>query len=47
MANMTDTRNDPRKSWIEPQVAELEIPQTAVLPGRGGDGGAFVDCTRS
>lgn len=47
MANMTNTRNDPRKSWIEPEVADLELQETAATPGRGGDGSLFPDCTRS
>jgi len=47
MANTIDTRNDPRKSWIEPEVADLELLETAGAPGRGGEASMFVDCTRS
>lgn len=36
-----------RRAWVQPEVAELKVAETAFFPGRGGDGGRFVDCTRS
>ena len=47
MANVIDSRNDPRQSWIEPEVGDLDLPETAGTPGRGADASMFVDCTRS
>lgn len=47
---MTDIKNSadqPRREWVEPQVSELAVEETQGFPGRGGDGGRFVDCTRS
>lgn len=41
--NVADTRLD----WVDPVVTTLELGDTAGLPRRGGDRGAFVDCTRS
>jgi hypothetical protein len=36
-----------QREWIEPEISELAVPETAGFPGIGGDGGAFFDCTRS
>lgn len=36
-----------RREWVEPDVSELTVSETSVFPARGGDGGRFVDCTRS
>jgi len=36
-----------RREWVEPDVSELAVSETSGFPGRGGDGGRFVDCTRS
>lgn len=47
MANVTDTRNDQLKTWIDPEVSELNLPETAVNPGRGGQPSRYPDCTRS
>ncbi|WP_169542609.1 hypothetical protein [Sphingomonas baiyangensis] len=33
--------------WIEPEVVELSVSETQGFPGRGGDGGRFIDCTLS
>jgi hypothetical protein len=33
--------------WVEPEVVELSVAETAGFPGRGADGGRFVDCTLS
>lgn len=35
------------RSWVEPEISVLAIEETAGFPGRGFDGGRFVDCTRS
>lgn len=35
------------REWVEPEVAELNVMETQVFPGRGADGGRFVDCTLS
>ncbi len=47
MANLIDKRDNSRATWIEPEVGDLDIPETALFPNRGGDGGRSVDCTRS
>ncbi len=48
MAHTIDSRDSLRQTWLEPEVAELDLPQTATLQGRGGDGGVvFPDCTLS
>lgn len=38
-----------RKTWIEPEVAELEIDETRAFPNVGADvgGNPFPDCQRS
>lgn len=38
-----------RASWIEPEIAVLEVEGTHALPQRGADigGNAFPDCQRS
>lgn len=36
-----------RKTWIAPEIVELNVSETEVFPNRGADGGRFVDCTRS
>lgn len=36
-----------RREWIEPDVTELTVSETAGFPRRGGDGGRNPDCTRS
>lgn len=35
------------REWVEPEVVELSVAETAGFPGRGQDGGRFVDCTLS
>lgn len=37
----------PLRAWVEPDVSELAVMDTAFFPNRGGDGGRFIDCTRS
>lgn len=44
---MTDAANTQKDSWIEPEIQTLDVSETAGFPNRGGDGGRFVDCTRS
>lgn len=47
---MTDQKTpaDPSKrEWVELEISELAVEETMGFPGRGGDGGRFVDCTRS
>ncbi|MEI9991666.1 MAG: hypothetical protein WDM86_16685 [Rhizomicrobium sp.] len=39
-------RTDNRLAWIEPKVEQLDVGETAMLPGTGADGGAG-DNTRS
>lgn len=36
-----------RRDWVEPDVSELPVEDTAGFPGRGGDGGRNIDCTLS
>ena len=36
-----------KREWIEPEVAELPVPETAGFPGVGTDGGTHADCTLS
>jgi hypothetical protein len=36
-----------RRDWVEPEVSELPVEDTAGFPARGSDGGRFFDCTRS
>jgi hypothetical protein len=33
--------------WIEPALLDLDIAETANLPGIGSDGNIHADCTRS
>jgi hypothetical protein len=33
--------------WIEPEISTLDIDETQLFPGTGGDGSPFPDCTRS
>jgi len=44
---MTDAANTQKDAWIEPEIQTLDVAETAGAPNRGGDGGRFVDCTRS
>jgi hypothetical protein len=47
---MVDTKIDAiaeRREWVGPVVSELPVEDTAGFPGRGGDGGRSIDCTRS
>jgi hypothetical protein len=47
---MVDTKMDAiaeRREWIEPEVSELPVADTELVPTRGLDGGRFIDCTRS
>jgi hypothetical protein len=38
----------PLREWVEPDVSELAVADTALVPARGADGNLrFVDCTRS
>ena len=47
MEKMISENDQPQREWIEPEVSELKASATALFPNRGGDGGRFVDCTRS
>lgn len=40
---------DMRKPWVAPQIEELNVRDTAALPGRGADvgGNPSPDCQRS
>ena len=40
-------QNDGRIEWVEPEMTELNVTETAQFPNRGRDGGRYVDCTRS
>lgn len=44
---MSDTPVERRMMWVEPEVADLTVTETAASPGRGFDAGAYPDCTRS
>lgn len=44
---MSDTPVQRRMNWVEPEVADLAVTETAGSPGRGADAGAYPDCTRS
>jgi hypothetical protein len=47
MDQPTETK-DTRKPWIEPEVRELEVRETAAQPHVGGDGNfAYPDCNLS
>ncbi len=42
------TSTDSRLEWIEPEVHQLDVRETAYAPGSGGDGESqYADCTRS
>ena len=47
MEKVISENEQTRREWIEPEVSELKASATAGFPARGGDGGRFVDCTRS
>lgn len=47
MNNEFNTGDNARRAWVAPEVSELKVSETAGFPGRGGDGGRFLDCTRS
>jgi hypothetical protein len=37
-----------RLDWVEPEVQQLDVRETATNPGTGGDGQRrYPDCTRS
>ncbi|HEX4847419.1 MAG TPA: hypothetical protein VFV30_04700 [Novosphingobium sp.] len=38
-----------RKTWMEPEIRELDIRETFAFPGRGADigGNPSIDCQRS
>ncbi len=42
-----------RLEWVEPEIKQLDVRETAYNPGSGGDpiysqyGNAYPDCTRS
>lgn len=38
---------DTRMEWVEPELRQLDVRETAANPLSGTDGGAFTDCTRS
>lgn len=39
---------DTRLDWVEPQVRQLAVAETAIHPGHGPDGETiWVDCTAS
>ena len=40
---------DQRLNWIEPEVRQLDVRETAAKPSAGSDGGggSFPDCTHS
>ena len=41
------TENARKEAWIAPEIKTLDLSETQTNPNRGGDGGRFVDCTRS
>ncbi|MFN4096422.1 MAG: hypothetical protein ACK4GG_06620 [Sphingomonas sp.] len=45
--NEIETPKAELRSWVEPEISVLAIEETAGFPGRGADGGRFVDCTLS
>jgi hypothetical protein len=47
MTDIKTVSDQARREWIEPVVSELPVEDTAGFPGRGGDGGRFIDCTLS
>ncbi|WP_286691760.1 MULTISPECIES: hypothetical protein [unclassified Brevundimonas] len=47
MTEIKKTAGEARREWVEPEVSELAVEETKGFPGRGGDGGRFVDCTLS
>lgn len=47
MTDIKNTADQSRREWVEPQVSELAVEETHGINGRGGDGGRFIDCTRS
>ncbi|WP_268795324.1 hypothetical protein [Sphingomonas sp. Leaf33] len=44
---MTEAMTTQKEVWIEPEIRTLDVNETAGFPNRGGDGGRFVDCTKS
>lgn len=44
---MSEAPEKNRLVWVEPEVADLAVTETAGSPGRGADAGAYPDCTRS
>ena len=45
--NEIETPTAELRNWVEPEISMLAIEETAGFPGRGADGGRFVDCTLS
>jgi hypothetical protein len=45
--NMTAKNVTIKAAWVEPEVLTLNVLDTAIFPGRGGDGSMHLDCTRS
>ncbi len=47
---VVDTKIDAlaeRREWVEPEVSELPVEDTAAHVGLGGDGSPIPDCTLS
>jgi hypothetical protein len=43
----TSSESPAKAVWESPTCEELAVQLSAGLPGRGADGGRFIDCTRS
>ena len=46
---MATKENVPKRTWVEPEIVELDVMDTHALPMRGADvgGNPFPDCQRS
>lgn len=43
----SNNQPDTRIAWVEPEMIELNVTETANRPRFGRDGGVYADCLRS
>ena len=36
-----------KRVWIEPEIEQLDLSETAAHEGQGSDGETFADCSKS
>ena len=46
MVNECEVERQGKQAWVEPRIVQLDVNETAALPGTGSDGGS-ADLSRS